>query len=357
MTIKIKHMDFSRLRNIVFFGMLGAITIIFFYLIKPFALPIFWAAVIASLFYPVYAKIKKYLKLENTSVLITLLLIFVIIIIPLATISSLLIKESIQIYSSFDNKKSQLIANVQQTIGWVKTNSYTSSLNLDEKTIIEKTSETAKTVTAYLFTSIKNLTQNSILFFAMLLIMFYTLFYFIRDGEKLLKKLMYLSPLGDKSELMLYKKFTSTARAAIKGTLVIGLIQGTLGGILFQIAGIEGALIWGIIMVLASIVPGVGASIVWLPTAIVMLILGNIWEGIMIILVGALLISTIDNFLRPILIGKDVSIPPLLILFSTLGGIALFGISGFVIGPIITALFLSLWEMYSHHYRKELSNN
>lgn len=350
-------MDFSRLRNIVFFGILGIISIVFLYLIKPFALPIFWAAVIASLFYPVFKKLKEKIKLENISVLITLFLVFIIIIIPLATIGSLLIKESIEIYSAVNSQKSQLVKNVSDTVGWLKNNHLTQSLDINENTVIEKVSEIAKTVTAYLFNSIKKITQNSVIFLAMLLIMFYTLFYFIRDGDKLLKKLMYLSPLGDKSELMLYQKFTATAKAAIKGTLVVGAIQGTLGGIMFWIAGIDGAVIWAIIMILASIVPGVGSSIVWLPAAIIMLILGNTWQGIFMIIMGMFLIGTIDNVLRPILIGKDSSIHPLLILFSTLGGIALFGISGFVIGPIITALFLSLWEMYAHHYRKELGNN
>ena len=350
-------MDFSRLRNIVFFGILGIISIVFVYLLRPFALPIFWAAIIASLFYPIYKKLKNTIKLENTSVLITLLLIFIIIVIPLATISSLLIKESIEIYSSINNQKSQLIQSVQDTIVWAQKNSLTQSLNIDENTVITKVTEVAKTVTAYLFTSVKTITQNSVIFFALLLIMFYTLFYFLRDGEKFLQKLMYLSPLGDKSEILLYEKFTATAKAAIKGTLLIGVIQGTLGGLMFWVAGIEGAIIWAVIMILSSIIPGVGASIVWLPAAIVMLILGNTWQGIFMLLFGSLIIGTIDNLLRPIIVGKDVSIHPLLILFSTLGGIALFGISGFVIGPIITALFLTLWEMYAHHYRKELGNN
>ena len=349
-------MDFSRLRNIVFFGILGISSIIFLYLIKPFALPIFWAAIIASLFYPIYKKLKAKIKLENVSVLITLLLVFIIIVIPLATISSLLIKESIDIYSSV-NQKSQLIKNVEDTITWAQNNPLTESLNIDRQIIVTKVSEIAKTVTAYLFNSIKTITQNSVIFFAMMLIMFYTLFYFIRDGEKFLKKLMYLSPLGDKNEIMLYQKFTATAKAAIKGTLLIGMIQGTLGGLMFWVAGIEGAIIWAVIMILSSIVPGIGSSIVWLPAAIVMLILGNTWQGIFILLFGVLIISTIDNLLRPIIVGKDANIPPLLILFSTLGGIILFGISGFLIGPIITALFLSLWEMYAHHYRKELGNN
>jgi len=350
-------MDFSKLRNIVFFGILGLITLLFLYLLRPFFITIFWAAVIAGIFYPLFIKLKKYLKSENLSVLATLLAVFIIIVIPLTIISSLLIKESLEISTSITNQKSQLVNYIKETVSWVQNNQYTKSLNLDQATIVEKTTEGAKTVTTWLLKQLTILAQNSLLFLAMLLIMFYTLFYFLRDGKQMLEKLMYLSPLGDKNEILLYNKFTSTARAAIKGTLLVGLIQGALGGIMFYIAGIQGAIIWGIIMVVASIIPAVGASIIWLPAAIIMLILGNTWEGIMMFIVGGAVIGTVDNLLRPILVGKDTAIHPLLILFSTLGGIALFGISGFVIGPIVVALFLALWEMYAHHYRKELKNN
>ena len=161
----------------------------------------------------------------------------------------------------------------------------------------------------------------------------------------------------DKNETLLYNKFTSTARATIRGTLLIGLIQGILGAILFSVTGIQGALIWAIIMTLTAIIPAAGSYIIWLPAGIISLIVGDIWQGVLIMVFGFLVISTIDNFLRPILVGKDTQIHPLLILFSTLGGILVFGISGFLVGPIITSFFLALWEMYAHHYRKELANN
>ena len=350
-------MDFAKLRNILFFGLLAAITLIFFYILRPFAMPIFWAAVIASIFYPLYQKIKKFLKLENVSVVITLITIFIIIILPLILLSSLLIKESIELYSAIDNSRSEINSNIQQSIGWLKTNPYTKNLNFDDKFWVEKFSEGTKIVTSYIFASARSFTQNSLIFLVMFMIMFYTLFYFLRDGASMLKKLMYLSPLGDKNEQTLYKKFTSTARAAIKGTLVIGLIQGAIGGLMFFIAGVEGALIWGVIMVVSSIIPALGSYVIWVPAGIIMLVLGNVWQGIMILVVGAVIIGTIDNILRPILVGKDTQMHPLLILFSTLGGIVLFGISGFVIGPIFTALLLAFWEMYAHHYRRELSNN
>ncbi|MFH1291928.1 MAG: AI-2E family transporter [bacterium] len=350
-------MDFAKLRTILFFGLLAFITIAFFYVIKPFLLPVFWAAVIASIFYPIHLKLARHLKMKNLSAMITLLFVFIIIVIPLTLLSSLLIKESLDLYAAIDNNKGQIIGNVQETVNWVKNNTLTKNLNIDEEMLVSKFSDVTKTITSFIFIRLKNLTQNSLLFVAMFIIMFYTLFYFLRDGQDMLKKLMYLSPLGDKNERMLYNKFTSTARAAIKGTLIIGVVQGFLGSIIFIIAGVEGALVWGIIMIVAAAVPGVGSSIVWLPAGIIMLIAGNVWQGMVIIIFGATVIGTIDNLLRPLLIGKDTNMHPLLILFSTLGGIVMFGISGFIIGPIVAALLLSMWEMYAHHYRKELSNN
>lgn len=345
------------MRTILFFGLLTVSTIAFLYIIRPFILPIFWAAVIASIFYPLYLKLKKYLKLENISAAATLIIIFFIIVIPLTVLSSLLIKASIELYSAVDNSSSRINSNIHQTIDWIKHNNYTSQLRFDDKFWVDKFAESTKMLTSYIFANLKSLTQNSIVFIAMFLITFYALFYFLRDGKKMLEKLMYLSPLGDKNEEMLYKKFTSTARATIKGSLIIGVIQGGIGGLLFWTTGVEGALIWAVMMMFLSLIPGMGSYIIWLPVAVIMLVLGNLWQGIVILIVGATIIGTIDNILRPILVGKDTQMHPLLILFSTLGGIILFGISGFIIGPIITSLLLALWEMYAHHYRKELGNN
>jgi len=155
-------------------------------------------------------------------------------------------------------------------------------------------------------------------------------------------------PLEDDRGEMLYKRFTDTTRAALKATLIIGGLQGILGGLVLLVAGIEGALFWGIVMVVSSLVPSIGCSIIWVPAGIIMLLTGHTWEGILILVFGAAVISTVDNLLRPVLIGKDVQLHPLLIFLSSLGGIALFGISGFVIGPIIASLFLTIWEMYDY---------
>lgn len=164
-------------------------------------------------------------------------------------------------------------------------------------------------------------------------------------------------PLGKGREKILYQRFAAAAKTTLKTTLIIGGIQGSLGGLIFFLTGVEGALIWGVVMIFAAIIPLVGCAIIWAPTGIFMLVSGHTWEGLVILAFGLLIITTIDNILRPLLIGRDVQIHPLLIFLSTLGGILAFGFSGFVIGPIIVSLLMTIWDMYDQYYRKELSED
>jgi len=185
--------------------------------------------------------------------------------------------------------------------------------------------------------------------------MLYTLFFFLRDGDKFLAMVMRLIPLGDLREKALYQRFAATARATIKVTLLIGGIQGILGSIIFFAVGIKGALVWGVIMIFTSIVPAVGCSIVWAPAGLLLIFSGALWKGIAVLVYGVAVISMADNLLRPLLLGKDVQMHPLLIFLSTLGGISLFGVSGFVLGPIITALLITVWEMSEEIFRGDPS--
>ena len=350
-------MDFSKMRNFLFVALLAVVTVAFLWIIKTFAYPIFWAAIIAGMFYPIYKFFNKKLKVPNLSTAITMMIVLVIIVVPLILIGTLVVSQSIDMYNSLSQNTGNIKTGINTAVEWIRNNPLTAQLNIDQSAITQKFTELAQTLTSFLLNSAKNFTQNSVVFLIMLFITFYSLFFFIRDGEKLLKKLMHLCPLGDEQEKMLYNKFTSTTRATIKGSLIIGLIQGTLGGLMFWVAGINGAIIWGLLMVLLASVPGIGPYFVWVPAAIVMIILGHTWTGIGMILFGALVIGTIDNILRPMLVGKDSQMHPLLVLLSTLGGIAVFGISGFIIGPIIASLMLAFWEMYESHYRKELEEN
>jgi predicted PurR-regulated permease PerM len=183
--------------------------------------------------------------------------------------------------------------------------------------------------------------------------MLYLLFFFLRDGHRLIAAIMYALPLGSEREHHLLEKFADVSRATIKGTLVVGLVQGTLGGLLFWILGLKAAVFWGVIMTLLSLLPAVGSALIWGPAAIILFATGQIVKGIILLAAGILVIGLVDNFLRPTLVGRDTQIPDYLILLATLGGLTVFGLSGFVIGPIIAALFLAVWDMFAQEYGRE----
>lgn len=341
-------MNTSKNYQLLFYAVLAIVTILFLYLLKPLFFSVFWAAVIASIFTPLYKRLNDKWAHPNINTVIVLLTIAVIIILPAIFIGSLLIGESLQVYDSLNTDSSYIEKIIQGVVGVIKDHPYFDKLHVNESFWTGKVAEIMKSITNYIFVRLTNLTQNSLVFLIDFAVMFYALFFFIRDGEKFIKMAMRLFPLGNNRETMLYERFAATAKSTLKATLVIGGIQGVLGGFIFSMTGVEGALVWGLIMIFLSVVPVVGCSIVWVPAGIIMLFMGHIWESIIILAFGVLVISTIDNLLRPLLIGKDTQMHPLLIFLSTLGGISLFGFSGFVLGPIVASLLVAAWDMYEH---------
>jgi len=325
------------------------------YIFRPFIYPLFWAAVVAIMFYPAYLKLVKLLKREGLASILTVLTVLLTIFIPLILILILLFNESLKLYNAVT--ETGIFTEPEKVSTWLSQTFLAPYVEYIRNQWTEYAASFARTLSNFLFLGLKSLASNSFRFIFMSFIMFYTLFYFLKDGKRMLRRLMHLSPLGDTYENMLYEKFTSTARATLKSTLIVGGIQGTLGGLVFWITGVEGAFVWGVIMVALSLIPAIGPSIIWLPTGIIMLAIGNIWQGLTILLFGILVISTIDNFLRPKLVGRDTQMHPLIVLLSTLGGLVLFGISGFVIGPVIAALYLSVISIYDHYYSSQLQKN
>lgn len=349
-------MDFKKVQTLFFFAMIIIFAVAVLYIFQPFFYPIFWAAVMAITFYPTYLWLERFIKMPGLSSFITLSLVVALVFLPLIGVGIILVNESAMLYGKLGS--SDLFTNVQMFTTRLSDlpiiGPYIDLAGLQGSAYA---TNAAKTISLFILNNLKDITQNSIRLLALFFIMIYTLFYFLKDGKRILTRLMHLCPLGDEYEAMLYRRFTSTARATLKGTILIGLLQGTIGGILFWITGIEGAFIWAILMIFLSLIPAVGSSLVWLPAGIIMLAVGNIWQGVTILLVGFFVISIIDNIVRGPLIGRDTQMHPVLILFSTLGGIALFGISGFVMGPVLTALFLAVVSIYEHYYKKELQKN
>jgi predicted PurR-regulated permease PerM len=181
------------------------------------------------------------------------------------------------------------------------------------------------------------------------------MFFFLTGGPGLLEGALAYLPLTEADKQRMVGKFVSVTRATLKGTILIGVAQGLLGGLAFWAVGIDGAIFWGTVMTVLSIIPGVGGALVWVPAAIILMTTGDVWRGIALALFCALVVGSVDNVLRPRLVGQDTKMHELLIFFSTLGGLMFFGAMGFILGPILAALFVTAWEMFGTTFRSALA--
>lgn len=341
-------MEPKKTRPLPFYILLALATIVFLYVLSPFFYPIFWAAIMAGLFHPLFVRINRRLRSPDFSTLVVMAVIGLIVILPAAVVASLLVKESLDLFNALNRDSSRLSQNLQKAVDWLQNHPYVQQLPVDRLTLAEKIADAAKAVAHFFFSSLSDLTGNTIRFLLHLGVMIYALYYFLRDGGQFLAMAMRVIPLDATGRGMIEEHFIKTAKATLKVTLIIGGIQGCLGWLLFVVAGIQGSLVWGVLMVATAIIPAVGCAIIWAPAGVIMLVMGHLWQGIVILVFGSVVISLVDQFLRPILIGQDVPMHPLLIFLSTLGGLVVFGLSGFVIGPIITALVLVIWDMHEH---------
>jgi predicted PurR-regulated permease PerM len=340
-----------------FFGMLGAVSIATFFLFKPFLTAILTAAILAALFQKPYQYlVRKTKERVHLSSLITVMLIFCIIIIPVLTVTGLITNEANKIFqriSSGDTQYQETIANVFRSL---EQTPLLQSINISEKIEQQDIGGIIQNVSKWVLTIAQKTYQGVASFILWFFVMFFTLYYFLIEGKTIMKRIMFLSPLKDSQESLLIERFLSISKATLKGTLIIGIIQGSLGGLLFAALGMSSAVIWAVVMTILSVIPLLGAGIVWFPAAIIMFAFGEVVKGIIILIFGGAVISTIDNILRPKLVGRDTQMHPLLVFFATLGGIAVFGIAGFIIGPIIMALFLALWEIYAVEFKDQIES-
>ncbi|MFA5323291.1 MAG: AI-2E family transporter [Smithella sp.] len=338
--------------KISFLILLVFITVFLAYILQPFFFAIFWAVLLAGIFSPLYEIFNRKFKNQNLCAGITLVVLVSCLILPVILLINLLVVEAIDIYRSFNSSSSNMIGTLSEILKSLSTNPILAKLNLDQAFLINKSQEALKALTEYVLNHISEFTQNTIFVLVSFAVMLYSLFYFLRDGKRLVGIIADNIPVDNKNFNHFIDQFLITAKASLKFTFVIGGIQGFLGGLIFYITGIERALVWGVLMFGLSVVPAVGSALIWVPAGIIMIFLGHIWQGIVILIFGAVVISSVDNLLRPVLMGRDTQMHPLLIFLSTLGGIAVLGFSGFVMGPVIASLFLAAWKIFPEIYQK-----
>ncbi|MEE4298253.1 MAG: AI-2E family transporter [Pseudomonadales bacterium] len=339
--------------NVFFVAMLVLVTVAFFWVLGGYLTPMFWAVVLAVLFFPVQEwLITRFGGRRNLGAAVTFTLILATVIIPTGFIALAVGNEARLLVSRLQSGEIDPGA----VLHWAESvapqiTEMLEGVGLDIGELRGRLSSAALTASQTIGGFAVAAGQGAVNLGIGFVVMLYVLFFALRDGERMLELVVRALPMGDDREDALIRKFAEVARATIKSTVVIGALQGLLGGIAFALLDIEGALFWGVVMGVLSLLPAVGASLVWGPAALIMLADERWGASLFLLVFGVGVISMVDNLLRPILVGRDTRIPDWLVLLSTLGGLSAFGLSGFVIGPLVAALFLTFWSLFEreHH--------
>jgi len=330
-------------------------------MIGPFLITVLWAVVLTMIFYGLYKwirlRVAKRRKGEvvgerkGLAAAITSVLIFCFVIIPFIFLSIALVNQGLGLYEQIQSGELDptfIVDDLQRRLPRVY--DMLGDAGVSPALVKEKLTTFAGTASQFVAERVLSFGGNLLNVFVQFTLMLYLLYFFLKDGKVLLDKIVDTIPMGNVRERMLFRRFAQVSKATLKGTLVVALVQGTIGGVMFAILGIPAALLWGVAMTLLALLPVGGSAIVWGPTVIILFAQGYVGRAIALLVVGALIIGLVDNLLRPLLVGRDTEMPDYLVLLSTLGGITYFGLSGFVIGPTIAALFITVWEMMGKDY-------
>jgi len=319
----------------------------FLWIVRGFLMPVFWAVVLAVIFRPVYRRCLPIVRgRRSIAALLTTLSVILVILIPIGLLAAEVTRQALGLYRRIAAGEVDLRAPldfIERTIPALT--DVLSRFGFEIEGFRTTLENAAVNASQFIARQALSVGQDMLTFTLLFGLMLYFLFFFVRDWERMLDGIVRALPLGDERERRLFAKFAEVSRATIKGTLVVAVVQGAIGGALFAVVGIDAAVLWGVVMALFSLLPAIGAAFIWVPAAIVLLATGAIWKGIVLIVGGVFVIGLADNILRPILVGHETKMPDYLVLLSTLGGLAVFGIAGVVIGPLVASLFLVVWEM------------
>ena len=339
------------LEDKTFLFLVVVVSLAFAWILWPFFGAVLWGTILAILFVPLYRRLMRIMAQRRTlAAFATVMIVLLIVILPLVLIGALLLQEALGVYAKFQSGELDLGRFFQQVLGalpgWVSDllNRFgLSNLSSMQDKLSTGLMQGSQLVAAKVF----DIGQNTLDLVVNLGIVLYLLFFFLRDGDGLARRIRTAVPLHADQQRELFNMFTTVIRATVKGNVVMAIVQGALGGLIFWFLGVHAAVLWAVVMAFLSLLPAVGSALVWVPVAIYFLVTGATWQGIVLIAFGVLVIGMVDNVLRPILVGKDTKMPDYVVLVSTLGGMAIFGLNGFVIGPVIAAMFMSVWEIFA----------
>ncbi|WP_337843306.1 AI-2E family transporter [Rheinheimera sp.] len=342
----------AKLEQRFFLLMLVLVSLAFGWVLEPFWGSIFWACAITVIFYPVQRLLLGWIgDRPNTAALLTLVICVLVVVLPVLAISTAFIQEGALFYDKIKSGEinpAEFIETIRQAFP-----AFTELLNrfgIETSELRERVSSAAVEASRMLAKEALAIGQNTFGFVLDLCLMLYLAFFLLREGHHLVELMVKALPLGDQRERLLFAKFAEVTRATVKGNLVVAVVQGALGGFIFWLLELPAPVLWGVVMAFLSLLPAVGAALVWAPVSLYLYGTGEWVVGTILLAYGALVIGLADNILRPLLVGRDTKLPDYLVLFSTLGGLSLMGINGFVLGPMVAALFLAFWQIFMEEF-------
>ena len=348
-------MQQDKINKLVLLALVAVISLLFLTMIQQFLVAIFMAAVFAAMTHPVYLRLTRWFNgrryLASSA---TLLLLLFVVLLPIVVLSAVFVAQAVNVGQSL----TPLIVNFLKEPGsfaeYLQQLPFYEYLMPYEDELTSRAAASVEALGKLLAGGLTSIALGTVNFLFVTVVFFYTLFFFLVDGAKVVESILYYLPLHDSDERVMLNKFTSVTQAMVAGTLLIGMLQGALAGIAFAIAGVPNAVFWGTVMAVLSIIPGIGSALVWVPASVILVFQGSYVAGVGLLVFCALVVGSIDNVLRPILVGKHTDMHELMIFFGTLGGLFMFGMAGLLIGPVIASLFITIWEIYGDAFKDML---
>ncbi|WP_310388040.1 AI-2E family transporter, partial [Roseateles sp.] len=350
--------DSSLYRKAFLLALVIGVSIAMIKVLQAFLMTLMVAAILAGLLRPVFVHFTRWLGGRRIpAAILTVLFTLIGVIGPLVAIGGLVVSQASDITTNVRpiveksiNSPTYLDQRLQKLPG------YDEYFKPYRTVILTKAGEVVNSMGGFLMSSLSATTLSTVSFIANFFLALYAMFFLLLDGQAMLKSAMEYLPLhGDEKELLI-QRFLSITRATIKGTLVIGVIQGTLSGLAFWALSIPNAAFWGVLMTVLSILPLIGGALIWVPAAIILFATGAVTKAIVLTVFCSLVVGSVDNILRPWLVGRDTKMHDLVILFSTLGGLLAIGAMGFIIGPVLAGLFVTSWQIFGIAYRDQLAD-
>jgi predicted PurR-regulated permease PerM len=347
--------DNARFRRGFLLALVVGITAAFIFVIKGFLMTIVVAAIFSGVAHPLYRRLLRGFGGRRAAAsVVTLLSLVLLVLGPLVFVLTIVAGEAVRLTDNVTPWVQQMVNEPERLNTYLDRIPGINRIEPYRETLLTKAGEFSGSLGRVIASSLSSTTRGTFALIVDFFMLLYAMFFFLIDGRRYLDTILRYLPLRESEQNEMLQRFVSVTRATLKGTLLIGIVQGTLGGVMFAILGISGAVLWGLLMIVFSVLPLIGGALIWVPAAIVLAIQGEWVKALILTGFCSIVIGSIDNLLRPRLVGHDTQMSDLLILFSTLGGIAVFGAIGFIIGPIIAALFVTTWEIFGRAYREDL---